>query len=58
MSGWMELLRGASVSFKLPKDSYISMALLVMLDGGAIVSAGVESVRFGAGAEGDVSFAA
>ena len=49
---------GASGFFQIAESFVHFDGLFVMLDGGAIVSAGVESVGFGARAEGDVFFAA
>ena len=50
--------KGAGGFFPIAKGFVHFDGLFVMLDGGAIVSAGVESVGFGACAEGDVFFAA
>ena len=49
---------GASGFFQVAEGLVHFDSLLVMLDGGAIISAGVESVGLGASAEGDVFFAA
>src|SRR5277367_2932796 len=48
---------GAGCFFPIAEGLVPFDGLFVMLDGGAIVSAGVESVCFGAGAEGEVFFA-
>ena len=49
---------GASGFFPVAEGFVHFDGLFVMLDGGAIVSAGVKGVGFGASAEGDVFFAA